>query len=397
MVMIEKMIAADKADCVGCYACYSVCPISAIDMKEDSEGFRYPHVDAEKCIACEACSKVCPSLHPIQSPSKETPETWAAIGNDEAVREQSSSGGIFQLLAADVIQRGGIVFGAAFDEEWEVHHTSAEKINDLEKLRMSKYLQSRVEDNYKKVKEELQKNREVLFVGTPCQTVGLRNFLKKEYSNLTVVDFICHGVPSPAVWRQYLKERVGDLEEIRKISFRDKHISWEQSSLSFSLKKNDKYLSEDLGIDLYLKGFLQNLYLRPSCHECKFRCQNRPIDITLADFWGVKDVVPEMYDGKGTSLLFAHSEKGRALIQQLNIKKRQVPFAQGVQYNSAMIHPVEPSQRRTEFFQNFQNRPQDLCKLIEAYTKPPLKVRVKNAIKRIPGVCWLLYKIKNKG
>ena len=128
-------------------------------------------------------------------------------------------------------------------------------------------------------------------------------------------------------------------------------------------------MSEDLGIDLYLKGFLQNLYLRPSCHECKFRCQNRPIDITLADFWGVKDVVPEMYDGKGTSLLFAHSEKGRALIQQLNIKKRQVPFAQGVQYNSAMIHPVEPSQRRTEFFQNFQNRPQDLCKLIEAYTK----------------------------
>lgn len=396
MVMIEKMIAADKADCVGCYACYSVCPVSAIDMKEDSEGFRYPQVDADKCIACEACSKVCPSLHPIQSSLNEAPETWAAIGNDEAVREQSSSGGVFQLLAEDVIRRGGIVFGAAFDEVWEVHHTSAETVNDLERVRMSKYLQSRMEDNYKKVQSELQKNREVLFVGTPCQSVGLRNFLKKEYSNLTVLDFICHGVPSPAVWRQYLKERVGDLREIRKISFRDKHISWEQFALSFSLKKDDKYLSEDLGTDLYLKGFLQNLYLRPSCHDCKFRCQNRPVDVTLADFWGVKDVVPEMYDGKGTSLLFAHSEKGRALIQQLNIKKRQVPFAQGVRYNSAMLHPVEPSQHRTEFFQNFQERPQALCSLIEEYTKPPLKVRVKNAIKGIPGVYGLVRKIKNR-
>lgn len=397
MVMIEKMIAADKADCVGCYACYSVCPVSAIDMKEDSEGFRYPQVDAEKCIACEACSKACPSLHPIQSSLNEAPETWAAIGNDEAIREQSSSGGVFQLLAADVIQRGGIVFGAAFDEEWEVHHTSAEKVNDLEKLRMSKYLQSRVEDNYKKVKEELQKNREVLFVGTPCQTVGLRNFLKKEYSNLTVLDFICHGVPSPAVWRQYLKERVGDLKEIRKISFRDKRISWERYLLSFFLKSDNKTLSAEVGTDIYLKGFLHNLYLRPSCHECKFRCQNRPTDITLADFWGVKDVVPEMYDGKGTSLLFAHSEKGRALIQHLNIKRKQVSFAQGVQYNPSMLYPTQPSPHRTEFFLNFQERPQDLCKLIEAYTKPPLKVRVKNTIKGIPGVCWLVHKVKNKG
>ena len=396
MVMIEKMIAADKADCVGCYACYSVCPVSAIDMKDDSEGFRYPQVDAEKCIACEACSKVCPSLHPIQSSLNEAPETWAAIGNDEAVREQSSSGGVFQLLAEDVIRKGGIVFGAAFDEGWEVHHTFAETVNDLERLRMSKYLQSRVEDNYKKVKEELQKNREVLFVGAPCQTVGLRNFLKKEYSNLTVVDFICHGVPSPAVWREYLKERVGDLKEIRKISFRDKRISWERYLLSFFLKSDNKPLSAEVGTDIYLKGFLHNLYLRPSCHECNFRCQSRPVDITLADFWGVKDVVPEMYDGKGTSLLFAHSEKGRALIHHLNIKKKQVSFSQGVQYNPSMLYPTQPSLHRTEFFRKFQDRPHDLCKLIESYTKPPLKVRVKNAVKRIPGVCWLVRKMKNR-
>lgn len=394
MIAIEKMIVADRTTCVGCYACYSVCPVSAITMQEDVEGFRYPLIDVEKCIKCGACEKVCPGLHPIHLSKDDKPVTYAAISNDDIAREKSSSGGVFQLLAVHVLQKDGIVFGAAFDEIWEVHHTFVESIADLEKLQTSKYLQSRIEDSYKKVKIELQKNREVLFVGTPCQTVGLKNFLKKEYDNLTIVDFICHGVPSPAVWRQYLQARVGNLNLIREISFRDKNLSWERYLLTFSLKKDNKYLSADLNTDLYLKGFLQNLYLRPSCHYCKFCRQNRPVDITLADFWGVKNVVPEMYDMKGTSLLFIHSEKGRKLVQQLNIRKKQVPFSRSVQYNTSMLYPAQPSLHRTEFFRDFKKHPLELYSLIEKYTRLPLKVRIKNVIKSIPGICWVIRKVK---
>lgn len=299
------------------------------------------------------------------------------------------------LVAEDVLRENGIVFGAAFDEKWEVYHTFVEKVEDLDKLRASKYLQSRIGDSYKKAKAELERGREVLFVGTPCQTIGLKNFLKKEHNNLTVVDFICHGVPSPAVWREYLKERVGDLNEIRRISFRDKNLSWERYLLSFLLKNDNKYLAADLNEDLYLRGFLHNLYLRPSCYRCQFCRKNRPVDITLADFWGVKNVMPEMYDEKGTSLLLAHSEKGRKLVQQLNALKKKVPFCKAVQYNSAMVYPAVPSKHRTDFFLDFKNQPHNICKLIEKYTKPALKVRIKNVIKNIPGVYWLVRKIKN--
>ena len=395
MIAIEKMVAADRASCMGCYACYSVCPVSAIIMQEDQEGFRYPQVDAESCIQCGACEQTCPSLHPILLSADKEPETLAAISNNDSSREQSSSGGIFQLLAEDILRKGGIVFGAAFDEAWEVHHASIEKIEELGKLRTSKYLQSRIENNYKKVKDELQKGREVLFVGTPCQTIGLRNFLKKDYSHLTVVDFICHGVPSPAVWREYLKERIGDLNEIQRISFRDKNLSWERYLLSFLLKKDNKYLAEDLNTDVYMRGFLHNLYLRPSCHSCKFCRQNRPVDITLADFWGIQNVAPEMYDGKGTSLLFVHSKKGKMLVQHLNARKKPVSFMQGVQYNPSMLDPAQPSPQRSKFFRDFQKQPQNLCDLIVKYTKPALKIRIKNVIKSIPGMTWVIHRIKN--
>ena len=190
-------------------------------------------------------------------------------------------------------------------------------------------------------------------------------------------------------------ERVGNLSEIRNITFRDKKLSWERYLLTFSLKNVNKYLSADLNTDLYLKGFLQNLYLRPSCHFCLFCRKNRPVDITLADFWGVKNVVPEMYDSKGTSLIFIHSEKGQKLVQQLNLRKKKVSFSQSVQYNLSMLYPAQPSPRREEFFSAFYQRPQELCSLIEKYTRLPLNVRIKNAIKSIPCMSWVIQKIKN--
>ena len=165
MIAIEKIIAADRANCVGCYACYSACPVSAITMQEDAEGFRYPLIDVEKCIKCGACEKVCPGLHPIHLSKADEPETYAAISNDDIVRKQSSSRRVYHHLAAYILQKGGIVFGAAFDEIWEVHHTSVESMTGLEKLQTSKYIQSRIEDSYKKIKIELQKIEKFFLLG----------------------------------------------------------------------------------------------------------------------------------------------------------------------------------------------------------------------------------------
>lgn len=395
VIRIEQMIKANRGDCVGCYACYNSCPVQAITMQEDKEGFRYPQVNAEACIRCGACERACPSLNLFADDKNIEPDAYAAINQNEKIRAQSSSGGIFQLLAESVLKTGGIVFGAGFDTNWEVHHESVDKIEDLEKLRVSKYLQSRIEDTYQAVKKELRTGREVLFVGTPCQAAGLRTFLKKNYDNLTVADFICHGVPSPAVWREYVQEKTVDKSQISRISFRNKNLSWERYLLVFFFKNTNKYLFADLNTDLYLRGFLRNLYLRPSCHQCKFCKKNRPVDITLADFWGVKEEVPEMYDGKGTSLIFAHTDKGRKFIQQMDARKKKVDFMSGVRHNPSMLHSSMPSPKREAFFQEFAAGQKDVCSIIAKYTKPPLNVRVKNQIKRIPGVMWAVHKIKN--
>lgn len=276
MIQIEQMIVKNRADCTGCYACYNVCPVQAISMIEDKEGFRYPQVNTDSCLKCGACGHVCPVLNPLQVAETGEPATYAAINDKEGVRQNSSSGGIFHALAERVLQEGGVVFGAGFDDNWEVSHQPAEIEEELAALQVSKYLQSRAEDVYQKVRQELSAGRKVLFYGTPCQCAALRSVLRRDDENLLLVDFICHGVPSPAVWREYLAKRTGG-EEIQGIYFRN------------------KYLAEDLYTDLYLKGFLQNLYLRPSCHECHFCRQNRPTDITLADFWGVAEELPEAY------------------------------------------------------------------------------------------------------
>lgn len=194
----------DKDKCCGCAACVQVCPKQCFSFEEDKEGFRYPVADRIKCIDCGLCEKVCPVINQYEATNPI--KVYAAINKDEVIRMQSSSGGIFTLLAEKVIREGGVVFGAAFDENWEVQHTYVETIKDLAKLRTSKYVQSRMEDNYQRAKAFLKQGRKVMFTGTSCQIAGLKHFLRKDYDNLLAVDVICHGVPSPMVWRDYLLE-----------------------------------------------------------------------------------------------------------------------------------------------------------------------------------------------
>lgn len=246
------MTQVERQACCGCGACVQKCPVGCIMMREDREGFLYPEVDKESCVGCKVCEEVCPSVHPKEP--RMPLRVYAAKNEDEAVRLQSSSGGIFTALAGKIIDNHGVVFGARFNEEWEVVHGYVETKEGLSVLRGSKYVQSRIGESYKQAEEFLKTGRFVLFSGTPCQIAGLKLFLKKEYANLFTVDFICHGVPSPKVWRKYLCKFTDNQctmqmgGGISDIQFRDKTYGWKKFSLSIGISRKcskSKNCSED--------------------------------------------------------------------------------------------------------------------------------------------------------
>ena len=222
---------SDKRNCCGCTACSQVCPKSCITMQIDEEGFKYPQVDANLCVDCGLCEKVCPYLNSYPIP-EEKPASFACKTKDDDLRGKSSSGGLFSVLATKIIQENGVVFGARFNEDWDVYHDYTETEAGLAEFRGSKYVQSDMGDCFAQVKNFLKTGRKVLFTGTPCQVAGLNHFIQKKFENLYTVDFVCHCVPSPKVWKSYLKEVRGNAT-ITHISFRDKSEGWARYGLPF--------------------------------------------------------------------------------------------------------------------------------------------------------------------
>jgi coenzyme F420-reducing hydrogenase beta subunit len=370
-----------KENCCGCYACYNICPKQCITMKTDNEGFCYPNINKDKCINCNLCEKVCPIINPIKrADSKKI--AYAGMNKDEQVRIKSSSGGIFSILAEYVIKNNGIVYGASFDEEFDIKHKRILYSKDLGLLRGSKYVQSSIGDVYQQVKNDLKNNKQVLFTGTPCQIEGLRSYLRKEYVNLITMDFICHGVPSPLVWKKYLEEmKKSKQENIKNIYFRNKDIGWKVFSLKIIF--DEKIYINDLNNDLFMKGFLQDVYLRPSCYSCKFKKINRVSDITVADFWGIENILPKMYDNKGTSLIVIHSEKGKQLFDELSKKMilNEVNLNEAIRYNLSMISSVKYNKKRNNFFVEL-NSGKGIVYLLSKYTRISFIIKLKNKIKR---------------
>lgn len=371
-----------KEDCCGCYACYNICPKQCITMKTDNEGFWYPNIDNNKCINCNLCEKVCPIINPVKrNDSKKI--AYAGMNKDEQIRIKSSSGGIFSILAEYIIKNSGVVYGAGFDEDFNIKHKRILYSTDLDLLRGSKYVQSSIGDIYKQVKDDLESNKLVLFTGTPCQVEALRSYLKKEYVNLMTMDFICHGVPSPLVWKRYLEEmKKSKQENIKNIYFRNKDIGWKIFSLKIIF--DEKIYSNTLNNDLFMKGFLRDVYLRPSCYNCKFKKINRIGDITVADFWGIENILPKMDDDKGISLTVIHSEKGKQLFDKLSEKMilNEVNLNEAIKYNPSMIKSVKYNEKRNSFFVEL-NSGKELTDLIRKYTKISFEKRVKNKIKSI--------------
>ncbi len=382
----------DKSKCCGCHACFNVCPKNAIEMKEDEKGFKYPIVDNKKCINCGLCEKVCPIIK--KDKIENMPKAYACYNKDEKIRIESSSGGVFTLLAEHILKNNGIIFGAAFDDEFGVKHIKIDKKEELYKLRTSKYLQSNIGTTYKDVKNILEDGKVVLFTGTPCQVNGLYSFLGKEYSNLYTQDIICHGVPSPKVWKKYLDFRKKeDSKSPMRINFRQKDDGWNLYALLLQYDNNNAYKTNHSD-DLFMQAFLRDACLRESCYSCYFKEKNRKTDITLADFWGINNVLPEMNDDKGTSLVIVNTKNGQELFN--NIKNdmifKEVNFEQSVQYNKSMYQSVAKPALREEFFNNLDILEFD--ELVEKYTiKPKQPTFIRKFIRKVKKIAK---KILNK-
>lgn len=355
----------DKKLCSGCTACASICPVNCISMERDEEGFLYPVVDKSHCIGCGLCERICPILNKKKD-EKIAPKAYAAINNDLSVRMNSSSGGVFSLLADYVLDNGGVVFGASFDEKFNVQHKYIERKEDLQKLRISKYVQSYMGNSFKKAKELLDSGRLVLFTGTGCQIGGLKSYLRKDYDNLITQDLICHGVPSPLVWEKYLEYR-GDGKSFKEISFRKK--SEEKKKASFYIKYSDGAIYQrcPYPADPMVKMFLMNKCLRPCCYECAFKTITRQSDITLADFWGINTVYPKINDGKGVSLILVHTDKGRKLVDAIKEKMtyKEVPFKSAVRFNKMYYKCAFKNPIRKKFFSDLKRLPFE--KMISRY------------------------------
>ena len=304
--------------CTGCTACASVCPHSCISMRADEEGFARPVVDEKRCVECGLCTKACPVL---SAPDKNPiPLAFAAKNREETVRAMSTSGGVFTLLAEKVLAQGGVVIGAGYDADFKVEHQLVDSPEMLPRLRGAKYAQSDLRGIFPQVKTLLSQGQKVLFSGTPCQVSGLRAYLGKDDPNLLLVDLVCHGVPSPAVWEKYLSwrsEQNGDGLRPATVNLRSKDTGWSTYSVDIRWPYGKSYTATNRE-DPYIRAFVGDLCLRPSCYRCSCKGLTRCADFTLGDYWGVWDQAPSLNDNKGTSIVLVHSAKARALWEEIS-------------------------------------------------------------------------------
>lgn len=371
----------NKKYCCGCYACNNICPKDCISMVEDNEGFYYPNVDINKCIDCNLCEKVCPFNNNL-SREQFLNVAYACKNKNESIRLQSSSGGIFNLLCKYTISNNGVVFGAAFNKNFQVVHTYAETLGECSKFYGSKYVQSRIMSSYKKAKEFLDDGKIVLFSGTQCQIKGLNMFLQKKYLNLITVDIICHGVSSPLVLKKYI-DNLSEINKskIKSIKFRDKNLGWHKFSFMVQFE-NKKVYSRTLDKDVFMRGFLSNLYLRPSCYECKAKNYRSNSDISLGDYWRIEKIYPKFDDDKGVSLVLLNSKKGleifKKILSYMDIMKSNLQYA--IKYNPSIIESVSYNRNREKYFERMNKM--DIESAIIKYTKVSFINKVKNKVVR---------------
>lgn len=387
----------ENTDCCGCNACGDVCPHEAISFKTDIEGFWYPEVDKEKCIDCGLCRKVCPiiNIDKLKKNDYDQPACYAAIHKNYEVRFDSTSGGLFSAFAEKFYRDKGYVGGAIYNDDWSVRqYISAEKA-DLPRLRSSKYQQSNFEGFYCQVRDLIQKGEKVLVCGSPCQMAALRAFLGyKNYENLLILDFVCRGTNSPMISRKF-----NDFLESKhqsRITYKkakNKELGWKNLTLKHTYANGEnEYITGD--VNPFTRGYLgTGVFCRPSCYECKFKGFPRIADITLADFWGIENVAPEMFDDLGTSLVLVNNEKGARFFEIISPKLKAVklPYETALSGNPSILQPLQkPKIDRKTFFEDA--RSMDFGELADKYF-PKRKVNISfkkklKKAKRIAKEVW---------
>ena len=347
-----------KTECCGCTACANACPKNCISMIPDDEGFLYPHINVEECINCKKCISVCPikknehRVHPSMA--------YVMRTRNEQILNSSSSGGLFSGIASYVLQNKGTLVGVIFDDSFQVQHIVSAEEKEVFKMRGSKYVQSELNDTFSIIQSMLNQDELLCFVGTPCQVEGLKRFLGKEYKTLICIDFVCHGVASPLVWKKYVEElEILHQSKLVEYSFRSKHKGHHNFGTYAKFENGDVYLKDDLSDE---KDFMHMAYFnevcsRPSCHACKFKTVERCSDLTIFDCWSVDKLTDMEDDDKGFSTVLVHTSKGEKIIE--NIQKEYI--FQEVDLNKVIeldggnaIFSMIPNEKRKEFFEDFR-------------------------------------------
>lgn len=350
----------DRIECCGCGGCRQICPQHCISMVLRSDGFKYPAIDQEHCVKCGKCVVVCP-IHQAnnRSPQQQLQNCFYGWHKNSAIRLKSTSGGTFTAIAEQVLKNSkSAIYGALYDENWTVRHSGATELSGLEQLRQSKYVQSEIGDCYIGVKDRLENDEYVLFCGTPCQVDGLRCYLGEEYENLLLVDLICHGVTSPAVFKKYIESlETKEGQRVKKVRFRDKVKKGNVLSLSHTTIVFENGATKSSSCNLYLRAYMKGLMQRQCCEKCPYSSPVRISDVTIGDFWGIENIISQLSGelSKGLSLILANTKKGRLLCGKLtgnmNIVETEVSYAFNGN-NKQLEKPIEATRKKIDFYQN---------------------------------------------
>lgn len=375
---------ANKDICTGCTACMNICPKQCISMKQDNSGFEYPEINTSQCIDCGKCENCCPVLN--EKGRYVLPLVFAAYSLNESMRMESSSGGVFSEIAKNILGKKGIVYGAVYNENFEIEHIAIKNTHDLLKLRGAKYAQSRLGTTYRDILGDLSSGQFVLFSGTPCQVAGLKMFLKKDYDNLFCVDFVCHGVPSPMVWKEYIKYRMREDGENKiplAINLRNKKTGWSKYGYSNVFQYAEGRVHSIKSSDsLFMKLFVGDYINRKSCASCFFKGYGRISDITLGDFWGIWDIAPEMDDDKGTSLVLVQSDRGKRIWSEIKEKMvtKEVSLEEASKENSSILVSSASDKKREEVLMLIKSGKIGEISRMLSVQKKSLIIRLKNKV-----------------